>query len=146
MSARWGGIFSACNFLGGTCKSFFNEPSNQYTRSQTAPPTNCLYYLPSHLSNLLNVKNFTAHFGSPISNTCIKYCIYRVKEIKSEVKSNKHKTIKMNCVWRKYGDENVEKCKRCSFLPNLQYALSIKLFPWFIYIAINEVELKVLTI
>ena len=30
------------------------------------------------------------------------------------------------------------------FLPNLQYALSIKLFPWFI--AINEVELKVLTI
>ena len=32
------------------------------------------------------------------------------------------------------------------FLPNLQYALSIKLFPWFIYIAINEVELKVLTI
>ena len=52
----------------------------------------------------------------------------------------------MNCVWRKYCHENVEKCKCCSFLPNLQYALSIKLFPWFIYIAINEVELKVLTI
>ena len=50
----------------------------------------------------------------------------------------------MNCVWRKYCHENVEKCKCCSFLPNLQYALSIKLFPWFI--AINEVELKVLTI
>ena len=32
------------------------------------------------------------------------------------------------------------------FLPNLQYALAIKLFPWFINIAINELELKVIAI